>query len=139
MSDTPYPLNKRGGWIIPDVAFVVAAEIPALSEVGDRTTFGDETKFGDETTFGDRTKFGDETTIEGVKDARIICLSNVDGSGRQVQIITNGVETKVRAGCFVGTVAEFTKRALDEGKAYYAAIVPAAAAALIATMTETRA
>jgi hypothetical protein len=58
-----------------------------------------------------------------------MCLSNIDGTGRQVQIICTPSLTIVRAGCFRGSVEEFAKKARDEGKLIYAAVIPAVAAA----------
>jgi hypothetical protein len=69
--------------------------------------------------------------MDGVKDARFLCLSNVDGSGRQVIVIASRDGVIVRAGCFRGTVSEFVARATAEGKTLYAAIIPAVADALM--------
>ena len=59
-----------------------------------------------------------------------MCLSNVDGSGRQIQVFIHKEGILIRAGCFKGSLEEFCKKAKDEGKTRYAAVVKAAALAL---------
>ena len=58
--------------------------------------------------------------------------SNIDGSGRQIIIVTDGVKTIVRAGCFAGSLTEFAKKANAEGKYLYASMIPAMASILMA-------
>jgi NDP-sugar pyrophosphorylase family protein len=101
------------------------------TKFGYGTTFGDETTFGNWNTFGDGTKFGDGTEIEGVENAKLFCLSNLDGSGRQIQIIVDnyGEKIVIRAGCFRGTLDEFCQRSISENKMIYAGVVRAAAEA----------
>ena len=46
-------------------------------------------------------------------------------SGRQILVIRHGGGIRVRAGCFVGTDAEFLQKAASEGKNRYVAILSA--------------
>ena len=57
-------------------------------------------------------------------------MSNVDGSGRQMQVICHTGGILIRNGCFKGTLDEFCQKALSEGKTRYAKVVRAAAEAL---------
>lgn len=57
-------------------------------------------------------------------------MSNVDGSGRQIQIIVHPDGIKIRASCFVGTLNEFCNKASIEGKQIYTSVIRAAAEAL---------
>jgi len=47
-----------------------------------------------------------------------------------VLIVTDGERMLVRAGCFLGTPAEFAAKAEGEGKHVYAAAIPALAEAI---------
>lgn len=78
--------------------------------------------------FGDWAKFGDRATMEGIHVKRWMTLGNVDGSGRQILIVTDGAQTIVRAGCFKGTPDQFAAKAAAEGKRVYAAMIPAVVA-----------
>ena len=133
----PYAKNEQGGWVIPAGSVVAPNQkIPDFSEIGNGNTFGKWNTFGNGNTFGDGTTFGNWTKIERVPNAKLMCISNADGSGRQVQIITNGVDTIIRAGCFSGTVDEFVARAVAENKPIYAAAIPALVAVMIAEITK---
>ena len=65
--------------------------------------------------------------MEGVEVIAVMCMSNVDGSGRMITIIVHHGGIRIRAGCFVGSLQEFCKRAVSDGKPVYAATVKAAA------------
>ena len=66
----------------------------------------------------------------------LLCMSNVDGSGRKIQVIVHTEGIKIRAGCFAGTLDEFCKRSESEGKTRYSRVVRATAEALLADITE---
>ena len=105
-------------------------------DYGNSNTFGNSNKLGDDTTFGNYSRFGNllqvgkRFTCEGVKVYAFICLSNIDGVGRQIQAFVHKDGILIRAGCFKGTLNEFCSRAKAEGKMRYAAVVRAAALAL---------
>ena len=109
-----YPLNGRGGWMVPDNTVIPkSTEIPALSVLGDWCTLGEE------------------CTLEGGAVSRWLTLSNVDGSGRQVLIILRpDGAVAIRAGCRLCGLEEFVEAALSEGKPYYAAVIPAVVSAM---------
>ena len=112
------------------------------NKLGDRNTLGDDNKLGDDNTLGDCNKlgdgfkFGDRLTMESVKVIALMCMSNVDGSGRKITIIVHTEGIKVRAGCFAGSLDEFCDRALSEGKKRYARVVRAAAETLADVVSE---
>ena len=63
-------------------------------------------------------------------------MSNVDGSGRKINIIVHTEGIKIEAGCFGGTLDEFCEKAASEGKTRYARVVRAAAEALQADVID---
>jgi hypothetical protein len=63
-------------------------------------------------------------------------MSNVDGSGRRINIIVHTEGIKVEAGCFGGTLDRFCEKAQGEGKTRYAKVVRAAALALAEDVAE---
>ena len=65
-----------------------------------------------------------------------MCMSNVDGSGRKINIIVHTGGIKIEAGCFGGTLDRFCEKAAAEGKTRYARVVRAAAEALQADVIE---
>lgn len=97
---------------------------------GNSNKLGDGNTLGDWNTFGNHLKIGKRFTCEGVKVYAFMCLSNVDGSGRQIQVFIHKEGILIRAGCFKGNLEEFCKKAQTEGKTRYAAVVKAAALAL---------
>ena len=111
-------------------------------QYGDGNTLGNSNKFGDGNTLGnwntlgDGLRFGKRFSIEGVRVLALMCMSNVDGSGRQIQIIVHTKGILIRAGCFKGTLDSFCQKALDEGKVRYARVVRAAAEALAADVAD---
>lgn len=155
-----FPLNKRGGWIVPDETVIhYDIIVPPYSQFGykckfgDDCVFGDGCKFGEWCEFGDRCEFGDDCEfskwcqfgdgcefgygckfgnkciVEGVQMQWIMTAANIDGSGRQILIVSDGDKVLVRAGCFFGSVEEFTAKAKSEDKHVYAAVIPAMVAA----------
>ena len=123
-------------------------------DFGDDNTLGNHNKFGDENTLGNYNKLGDGNTlgnwntlgdglrfgkrlkISGCKALAIMCMSNVDGTGRKINIIVHTEGIKIEAGCFGGTLDEFCEKAASEGKTRYARVVRAAAEALQADVTD---
>ncbi len=121
-----FELNAEGGWIVPAGTKIAAGtKIPAHSQLGNWCTLGNDC------TLGDRCRLGNGCTLEGLIAKRWLTLANVDGSGRQILIVPDGKETKVRAGCFIGTADQFVQKAQAKGKHIYAAVIPAVVAALL--------
>ena len=73
---------------------------------------------------------GNGCELEGMLVKHWLTLANVDGSGRQILVINDGKQTLIRAGCFLGNLAEFSERAEDENKTAYVAIITAVVAAI---------
>lgn len=83
-------------------------------------------------TLGPEVRFKGGLKWRGNDIVRFITMENVDGSGRQINILltTEGI-VKVQAGCYWNDHARFCRKAVREGKNIYAAVVRAAAAALL--------
>ena len=90
-------------------------------------TVGHGCTLGEDTTISEGFKHGERLVMEGVEVIAVMCMSNVDGSGRMITIIVHHGGIRIRAGCFVGSLQEFCKRAVSDGKPVYAATVKAAA------------
>ena len=150
-----FKLNDKGGWIIPPQTTISDdTKIPAWStldygcKLGNGCTLGDYCTLGYGCTLGDRCtlggrctlgygcKLGNGCTIAYTAVDQFVTLGNVDGSGRQILLIRTGTQITVLAGCFKGSVDEFVKRAKDEKKLVYAAVIPAVAKALITHTTK---
>jgi len=119
-------LSKFGAWSL----FGDKSKFGADSQFGTGVEFGDRSLFGARPRFGAGAKFGKNCIIEGVIAQRVMTLTNVDGSGRQILLVWHDDGVLVRAGCFLGTVSEFRKRATADGKYIYAAVIPAVVAAV---------
>ena len=110
--------------------------------LGDDTTLGDDNTLGNDTTLGNWNKLGDglrfgrRLQMSGCKVLALMCMSNVDGSGRKINIIVHTDGIKVEAGCFGGSLDEFCEKAESEGKTRYVRVVRAAAEALQADVIE---
>ena len=110
--------------------------------LGSRNTFGHGNKLGDDNTlghwntFGDRLRFGKRLKLSDCKVLALMCMSNVDGSGRKINVIVHTEGIKIEAGCFGGTLDDFCEKAASEGKTRYARVVRAAAEALQADVTD---
>jgi NDP-sugar pyrophosphorylase family protein len=145
-----FKLNELEGWIVPAGTLIDPwSTIPEYSEIGDSCTignnctigyrckFGDDCIFWDECTLGNGCVigfgcvFGKECMIEGLIAKRFLTLGNIDGSGHQILIVSDGETTKVRAGCFVGNLDEFVERSKSENKMKYARIIPAVVTAML--------
>ena len=150
-----YELNTKGGWIVPANSTIPAnSVIPGYSELGDGCTLGygcklgnyctlgygctlgDYCTLGDCCTLGDGCAIGncctlgDDCTWLGVTVESWLTLANVDSTGRQVKVVKHASGIKVEAGCFAGTLEEFTAKAESEGKLRYVAVIKAIAEVL---------
>jgi NDP-sugar pyrophosphorylase family protein len=138
--------NEEGGWIIPEGSNITV-DIPDYSVIGnyckigdyctigngciigDGFTIGYDCEIGDYCTIGDYCKFGDcckfgyGCEIASIKIVKLMTLSNVDGSGRQVKLIFDGENVHIEAGCFFGDVNGFCEKAEKEGKHFYSKII----------------
>ncbi len=106
------------------------------NKLGDRNTLGEGNTLGDDNTLGDELRFGKRLKLSGCKVLALLCMSNVDGSGRKINVIVHTEGIKIEAGCFGGTLYEFCEQAASEGKTRYARVVRAAAEALQADVTD---
>ena len=138
-----YELNERGGWIVPAHSIIaVWTIIPAYSDLGNDCTLGYRCTLGNSCTLGDLCRLGDgctlgnDCTVSGIICVRFVCLSNVDGSGRQIVLVYDGKSVSVLAGCHKGTVKEFCEKAKSENKLRYALVIRAAAEALAEETTK---
>ena len=104
--------------------------------LGDGNTLGDDNTIGAGNTLGDKLRFGKRLKLSGCKVLALLCMSNVDGSGRKINVIVHTEGIKIEAGCFGGTLYEFCEQAAREGKTRYARVVRAAAEALQADVIE---
>ena len=96
--------------------------------LGDYCTLGHWCTLGDCCKLGDCCQLGNHCTLEGLLCRRFMNLSNVDGSGRQILLVTDGKKVLVRAGCFLGSPKEFCAKAEKGKKSVYADTVRAVAA-----------
>lgn len=109
-----------------------------FNTLGDNNMLGDYNKLGNDNTLGkcnilgSHFKFGFRLKMEGVEVINLMTMANVDGSGRQIQIIVHTKGLLIRAGCFVGTLDEFCAQAESENKTRYSKVVRAAAEAFYA-------
>ena len=62
----------------------------------------------------------------------------MDGSGRQLLLVTDGEKVLVRAGGFLGSPKEFCAKVKKEGKPVYVAAVKAVARVLLDTVNQTK-
>ena len=105
-------------------------------DFGDNNTLGNDNTLGSWNTLGDKLRFGKRLKLSDCKVLALMCLSNVDGSGRKLNVIVHTEGIKIEAGCFGGTLDEFCEKAVSEGKTRYARVVRAAAEALQADVTD---
>ena len=57
-------------------------------------------------------------------------LANITSTGRQVLLVKHVDGIYVEAGCFAGTLAEFSAKAAAEGKDQYVKVIEAVASVL---------
>jgi hypothetical protein len=103
--------------------------------LGNYSKLGNDNTLGAGNTLGDKLHFGKRLKLSGCKVLALMCMSNVDGSGRKINVIVHTEGIKIEAGCFGGTLDEFCEKAASEGKTRYARVVRAAAEALQADVT----
>ena len=125
-----FPTNEDGGWIVP-----ARTVLPEYTIIPSYSKLGNECRLGNGCALGTGCTLGNEYTIDSITNARLFCMSNLDGSGRQIIIIHGDGQTIIRAGCFRGSVDEFCAKADGEGKAVYVAVVRAAAAAFVGALS----
>ena len=104
--------------------------------LGNWNTLGDDNTLGNCNTLGEGFRFGRRLQMSGCKVLALMCMSNVDGSGRKISIIVHTDGIKIEAGCFSGSLDEFCKKARREGKTRYVRVVRAAAEALQADVID---
>ena len=101
-------------------------------EIGDYAEIGDGVEIGDYAEIGDCVKIGDKFRCEGLEVIDFFMMANVDGTGRRIHIYAHTKGITIRAGCFLGTLDEFCKKAEDGEKYLYSTTVRAAAEAFAA-------
>ena len=106
------------------------------NKLGNWNTLGDDNTLGNGNTLGSGFRFGHRLQMSGCKVLALMCMSNVDGSGRQINVIVHTEGIKIEAGCFGGSLDEFCAKAESEGKTRYARVVRAAAEALQADVID---
>ena len=119
-------------------------EIDDYEEIDDCTRLGKWTKIGNYVDIGNNVEIdecviigygvaiGDKFRCEGLEVIDLFTMSNVDGTGRSINIYVHTEGIAIRAGCFIGTLDKFCEQAEDEGKYLYAVTVRAAAEAFAA-------
>ena len=106
------------------------------NDIGPLCYLGDDCVLGKRNTIGEMFRFGKRLTIAGCRVLALMCMSNVDGSGRNITIIVHTEGIWIEAGCFSGTLDSFCAKAASEGKTRYIRVVRAAAEALQADVVE---
>lgn len=106
------------------------------NKIGDQCTLGDDCVLGEGNALGYGFSFGKRLMMAGCRVLALMCMSNVDGSGRNITIIVHTGGIKIEAGCFSDTLDAFCEKAMSEGKTRYARVVRAAAEALQADVVE---
>ena len=103
------------------------SKIGKWAKIGNHVEIGKGVEIGEWVIIGDCVKIGDKFRCEGLEVIDFFTMSNVDGTGRRIHIYVHTKGITIRAGCFLGTLDEFCKKAEDEGKTLYARTVRAAA------------
>ena len=106
--------------------------IADYAKIGDNVELGDNVEIGDGVRIADGARIGNKFRCEGLKVIDFFSMSNVDGTGRRVDIYVHTEGITVRAGCFKGTLDEFCWKAEQEEKYLYSVTVRAAAEAFAA-------
>ena len=102
------------------------------AKIGNHVEIGKGVEIGEWVIIGDCVEIGDKFRCEGLEVIDFFTMSNVDGTGRRINIYVHTKGITIRAGCFKGTLDEFCNKAEDEGKYLYAVTVRAAAEAFAA-------
>ena len=105
------------------------SKIGKWAKIGNHVEIGKGVEIGEWVIIGDHAKIGDKFRCEGLEVIDFFTMSNVDGTGRRINIYVHTAGITIRAGCFIGTLNEFCMKAADEGKTLYARTVRAAAEA----------
>ncbi|NIP56109.1 hypothetical protein GWN42_31220 [candidate division KSB1 bacterium] len=111
--------------IIIDEEFLNNNQIEYRIEAG-YVIFGDYVDFTSykNAEFGDVAEFGDGAKYRGIEFRKLISMSNIDGSGRGVNIISSiNSEFYIEAGCFFGSIDDLSEHMRQNGdietKPYY--------------------
>ena len=102
------------------------------AKIGNYVEIGNSVEIGDWVIIGDCVKIGDKFRCEGLEVIDFFTMSNIDGTGRRINIYVHTKGITVRAGCFIGTLDKFCAKAEDEEKYLYSRTVRAAAEAFAA-------
>ena len=108
------------------------SKIGKWAKIGNHVEIGKGVEIGEWVIIGDCVKIGDKFLCEGLEVIDFFTMSNVDGTGRRIHIYVHTKGITIRAGCFLGTLDEFCKKAEDSGKYLYSTTVRAAAEAFAA-------
>ena len=108
------------------------ARIGKWAKIGNYAEIGKSVEIGEWVIIGDCARIGDKFRCEGLEVVDFFTMSNVDGTGRRINIYVHTKGITIRAGCFKGTLDEFCNKAEDEGKYLYSTTVRAAAEAFAA-------
>ena len=108
------------------------ARIGKWAKIGNYAEIGKSVEIGEWVIIGDYVKIGDKFRCEGLEVVDFFTMSNVDGTGRRINIYVHTKGITIRAGCFKGTLDEFCNKAEDDGKYLYSTTVRAAAEAFAA-------
>lgn len=108
------------------------AKIADYVKLGNNAELGDNVELGEGAEIGDCVKIGDKFSCEGLKVVDFFSMSNIDGTGRRINVYVHTEGITVRAGCFKGTLDEFCWKAEQEEKYLYSVTVRAAAEAFAA-------
>ena len=106
--------------------------IADYAKIGDFAEIGCNVELGDGVELGDFLKIGDKFRCEGMEVVDFFTMSNVDGTGRRVNVYVHTEGIAVIAGCFKGTLDDFCWQAAQEEKYLYSVTVRAAAEAFAA-------
>ena len=108
------------------------ARIGKWAKIGNYAEIGKSVEIGEWVIIGDYARIGDKFRCEGLEVVDFFTMSNVDGTGRRINIYVHTKGITIRAGCFKGTLDEFCNKAEDDGKYLYSTTVRAAAEAFAA-------
>ncbi len=108
------------------------AKIADYVKLGNNAELGDNVELGEGAEIGDCVKIGDKFSCEGLKVVDFFSMSNIDGTGRRINVYVHTEGITVRAGCFKGTLDQFCWKAEQEEKYLYSVTVRAAAEAFAA-------
>ena len=108
------------------------AVIGKWAKIGNYAKIGNSVEIGEWVIIGDCVQIGDKFRCEGLEVIDFFTMANIDGTGRRINIYVHTKGIAIRAGCFIGTLDKFCRKAEDEGKYLYSRTVRAAAEAFAA-------